>query len=238
MLQSVLTSPPISYSNEVSNDIIHQLVLSGFLDDNDVTNFAKGFSQREEVLSQILINDFSWEVLDAHRARVGIMELVKQTLDGYGSSQLNLPRLPEIPEEKNAVAKQFQSTTNTPKMTPTSSSIDGDKQSQSTTEPKTKLASWKSVLVNDKAKLRRTKKQQDGRVEPDNKDTYSYGLSTIDREIYQMLFDELDSFWTYMTVPQTSVHAEPPIREKTAEVYCTHARLFLGEFKLEILCLL
>eukprot|EP00804_Cyclotella_cryptica_P012272 CCRYP_013869-RB/>CCRYP_013869-RB protein AED:0.01 eAED:0.01 QI:1287/1/1/1/1/1/2/1021/341 len=31
-----------------------------------------------------------------------------------------------------------------------------------------------------------------------------------------------------MTVPQTSANAQPPIRERTAEVYQTHAKLFLG----------
>ena len=56
--------------------ITAKLTASGFINDNDVTNFAKGFIQREEVLSQLLIQDFSWDAMNAHRARVGVIQLV------------------------------------------------------------------------------------------------------------------------------------------------------------------
>jgi hypothetical protein len=224
-LHHVITTPPISFSNEISDNIIKQLESSGFIDDNDVTNFAKGFIQREEVLSQILMQDFSWQVMDAHRARVGMIELVYQQ-----SVETERPRLhsPEA-ERKDAGIPVSQPIIRT-LVAQDKTNTDNAKviNVQQEPDPEVKLASWKSVLVNDKAKLRRTKKQSNGQEVSSNKDTYSYGLASTDREVYSTLFEELDNYWSFMTVPQTSTFAEPPIREKTAEVYRTHSRLFLG----------
>lgn len=223
-LQHIFLTPPISYSEDISNNILNRLATAGFVDDSDVTNFGKGFANREEVLSQILMQDFAWEKLDAHRARVGIIELVRQTCaDGA------VANLPERLDMKDACSPK-RSKAITPSV---SSAVTVAVETENFQQPlpKPKPVSWKSVLVNDKAKLRRSKKQQnDQGATTSNKDTYSYGLALTDRESYSTLFEELDSYWTFMTVPQTSAHAQPPIREKTAEVYRTHARLFLGEF--------
>ena len=231
-LKNIITSSPLSYSDEVSNNIISQLIASGFIDDNDVTNFAKGFIHREEVLSQILIQDFAWDVMDAHRARVGVIELVQQTV-GYVRPQL-LP--PETNVDVTTISTPTQpdlSGESPYKQTHDQQKVDAlELESTPTPKPEVKVASWKSVLVNDKAKQRRTKKQSNGQDSSNNKDTYSYGLATTDRETYPTLFEELDDYWAFMTVPQTSTLAEPPIREKTAEVYRTHARLFLGAYGL------
>ena len=201
--------------------IISKLIASGFIDDNDVTNFAKGFIQREEVLSQLLIQDFSWDAMDAHRARVGIIELVNQEALIQGTNEQIT--LPTIPDTNGKTFNTIISDCNEKK---------DIKDIDDLSSPKTKVkhASWKSMIVNDKAKLRRTKKQEDGVELPTKKETYNYGLSaaTDDRN-YQTLFEELEYFWSFMTVPQTSALAEPPIRERTAEIYCTHARLFLGK---------
>jgi len=222
-LYNTLTSPPISYSHELSVGILNQLTKSGFIDDNDVTNFGKGFTAREEVLSQILMQDFAWKALDAHRARVGIIELVYQTQARGSSSFLRFKEKPD-----SVLSSLYQ----TSSLAGTSLSIVPFKTSENENEnqqslPKAKRASWRSVLVNDKAKLRRSKKQN-GQDVPSDKDTYNYGLSTSDQSTYPTLFEELENFWEFMTVPQTSANAQPPIRERTAEVYQTHARLFLG----------
>ncbi|KAL3823654.1 hypothetical protein ACHAXA_009759 [Cyclostephanos tholiformis] len=70
---------------------------------------------------------------------------------------------------------------------------------------------------------------------------YNYGMSDdgIDRDAYRNLFDELDEYMSYMTVQRTSSSSTLGgggdrrrgggiIREETARVYMTHARLFLG----------
>jgi len=108
---------------------------------------------------------------------------------------------------------------------------------------KIKQPSWKSVLVNDKAKLRRGKdiltpnnseSTTSSSTTTKKKDTYNYGLLTAttspnpDKQTYSNLYLELDSYWKYMTIPQTSSVSDTPIREQTAKVYLTHARLFIG----------
>jgi hypothetical protein len=98
-----------------------------------------------------------------------------------------------------------------------------------------KQAPWKSVLVNDKAVLRRGKADSSVSVNgaglnstvstTRKKDSYNYGLlaatsdDDTDRVAYKNLYSEMEGYWRYMTVPQTSVVADTPIREQTAKVY-------------------
>ncbi|KAL3764320.1 hypothetical protein ACHAW5_008917 [Stephanodiscus triporus] len=76
----------------------------------------------------------------------------------------------------------------------------------------------------------------------DDRRGYNYGMSDddVDRETYRNLHDELDEYMSYMTVQRTSSSSSSSysysrgdrgvvvIREETARVYMTHARLFLG----------
>ncbi|KAL7434245.1 hypothetical protein ACHAXM_003964 [Skeletonema potamos] len=234
-LQYIFQCGPTLYTSSVSSSLLHQLKSSGFKNDDDITTFAMDFASRPEIISQILIQDFQWNAIDAHRARVGITNLVKgrlQISNGKGlesknkemqvaavASNLSLPLA-------NVLEALPQSTDNEAK----------NKQLQEASQ-KPKLAPWKSVLVNDKAKLRRTIKERKKRgndktssTEVD-KDSYNYGLldNHTDRDTYHTLFEELENLWSFMTVHQaSSVVSEPPIRERTAEVYMRHARLFLG----------
>ncbi len=297
-LQSILSSPPISYSNQIVNNILYQLKSIGFIDDNELVLFAKDFlssssspsslsSQRSEMVSHVLIHDFGWKALDAHRARVGIVSLVKQHfgqtaldeygLEGSGEDSFNNPQTEHLHKDSGGLGslektmfggndKQMKTKLNSDKreslskLQPCTSShalhhesksFPPDKGTTPSISPQPdseagKPLSWKSVLVNDKAKLRRRKTLNDrssGTNAHENK-TYNYGLlqasqtngngankhdtTTNDEQIYSNLFAELDSFWEFMTVPQTSSVAESPIRERTAEVYMRHARLFLG----------
>eukprot|EP00984_Skeletonema_dohrnii_P002129 scaffold724_cov107-Skeletonema_dohrnii-CCMP3373.AAC.5 len=221
-----------------SSSLLHKLKSSGFQNDDDVASFAMDFASRPEIISQILIQDFQWNAIDAHRARVGITNLVKERLqtnidhimllqskETQSNLSLPLPNVVEaLPQSTEIENKQSTDEAN-------------NKQEQEA-PPKPKLAPWKSVLVNDKAKLRRTVKE---RKKPGNvddktsvpeadKDSYNYGLldNHIDRATYHTLFEELENLWSFMTVHQSASVSEPPIRDRTAEVYMRHARLFLG----------
>jgi len=294
-LQSILSSPPISYSNQIVNNITFQLSSIGFIDDNELVLFAKDFlsfssslsSPQHEMVSHILIHDFGWKALDAHRARVGIVSLVKEhfgysaqeklKLEGSRKESFNNPQTEDVNKDNwgqgslekmmfggnqqlrtKPIANKRKSLS---KLQPFTSNHELNNESKSplpeegatpSVPPQldsetVKPLSWKSVLVNDRAKIRRRNK--DGALynpssgkHANGKDAYNYGLlqagqangnnangtSTNDEQIYSNLFAELDSFWEFMTVPQTSSVAEPPIRERTAEVYMRHARLFLG----------
>jgi hypothetical protein len=249
-LQETLESSPISYSSIITNSILQQLTAAGFVDDNDITQFARGFLVREEELSQILIQDFGWTALDAHRARVGIISLVREEL-----KEVN------VMIDKGPTVTEAQSTTKSDRSieqevvltsNDTVSPVElrnrlGVEEIKvvNETEVSIKPALWKSVLVNDKAKKRRANNNlektrrhvQDGddaNTVPTVKNDYNYGLlqatsgDDTDRMVYVTLYAELDSFWSYMTIPQTSAVSDATIRDQTAKVYLTHARLFLG----------
>ena len=241
-LQLTFQRGATSYSDSISSSLLHKLKSSGFQNDNDVVSFAIDFVSRPEVISQILIQDFQWNAIDAHRARVGITNLVRNRLqtsnvDDVMSLQSNeIQSNISLPAPSQAVTNHVPQSTD---MTEENQSTDEvDKEHEQEAPPKPKLAPWKSVLVNDKAKLRRTAKDRkklgnvDGKTSPavSDKDSYNYGLidNDADRATYHTLFEELDNLWSFMTVHQSGSVFEPPIRERTAEVYMRHARLFLG----------
>jgi hypothetical protein len=89
-LQAILGSSPISYSASITHNLLQQLTAAGFVNDNDITQFARGFIDREEELSRIFIHDFRWIPLDAHRARVGIIALLVREEEElfYGGGQI------------------------------------------------------------------------------------------------------------------------------------------------------
>ena len=93
-LRRTLHNQPISYSPSISLNIIKKIISSGFVDDNDIIQFARGFLSREEVLSRLLIHDFGWKALDAHRARVGMAALARSELqlgdEGGSDSRISL----------------------------------------------------------------------------------------------------------------------------------------------------
>ena len=250
-LQETLESSPISYSPIITNSILQQLTAAGFVDDNDITQFARGFLVREEELSQILIRDFGWKALDAHRARVGIISLVRKELKvvngmiDHGPTEtavLSTAKSDRLIEQEKVVstAKDAVSPMDL-------RNILGVEEITvvNETEHSIKPALWKSVLVNDKAKKRRANSNlektrrlvqdaDDANAVPIVKNGYNYGLlqatsgDDTDRLVYVTLYAELDSFWSYMTIPQTSAVSDATIRDQTAKVYLTHARLFLG----------
>lgn len=222
-LQTILVS---IYSESISNNVLQRLSMSGFHNDNDMIQFAKGFiNDRQEIISKMLIQDFGWDALDAHRARVALVALVCDEYDcgGVDGSTSNTKSAAVSLTKKNN--NQLSSSA------PSATAVDNDE-----VEPEiVKQAPWKSVLVNDKAKLRRGKDNGASSMNgcestatistTKKKDSYNYGLQAetsdddTDRVAYTNLYSEMEGYWRYMTVPQTSVVADAPIREQTAKVY-------------------
>lgn len=222
-LQTILLS---IYSESISNNVLQRLSMSGFHNDNDMIQFAKGFINRQEIIiSKMLIQDFGWDALDAHRARVALVALVCDEYDcgGVDGSTSNTKSAAVSLTKKNN--NQLSSSA------PSATALDNDE-----VEPEiVKQAPWKSVLVNDKAKLRRGKDNGASSMNgcestatmstTKKKDSYNYGLQAetsdddTDRVAYTNLYSEMEGYWRYMTVPQTSVVADAPIREQTAKVY-------------------
>ena len=295
-LQHILTSPPISYPASISSKILEQFTSSGFINDNDILQFAKGFVvSKEEMLSQILLQDFGWKALDAHRARVGIVSLARVEFGlgelklggdeqsdnsalALGSNQQNVKQIEGESTSKSlshaessleSKVSTISSSSSLPSEIVSEITTVQDDQSKinatttttttTTTEDKEviKPVPWKSVLVNDKAKRRRSKdikttsisstKSSDGSSTSSSssagsistKDSYNYGLlqasssdsnnnsNNKDEQTYSNLYHEMDNFWSYMTIPQTFAISDAPIREETAKVYMTHVSLFL-----------
>ncbi len=236
-LQSIFQRGPASYTSSISSSLLYKLKSSGFENDDDIASFAMDFACRPEIISKILIQDFQWNAIDAHRARVGITNLVKGRLETTNAYCLEL-------QSKDIQVAEVASNlslpvTNVLEALPLSTTDETENKQEQEGSPKPKLVPWKSVLVNDKAKLRRKVKERKklGNVDDKtssteaDKDSYNYGLldNHADRATYHTLFEELENLWSFMTVHQaSSVVSEPPIRERTAEVYMRHARLFLG----------
>ncbi|KAL7548297.1 hypothetical protein ACHAWF_011579, partial [Thalassiosira exigua] len=262
-LHAALSTPPVSYPPSVSDGIVQKVALAGFVDDNDIFQFAKAFAapsgdggrreggeNREEVLSRTLMEDFGWRALDAHRARVGMARLVQEDMGDIrrqeepeggalasepGEAKPS-PRVQTRPQPSIASSEESNTKANVKGV-----SVEGEIDLIEEEKP----ALWKSVLVNDRAKTRRTRKDPKSGAGGDegdtrdhqngaDKDVYHYGLRKdaqddgVDRQAYAALYAELDDYWSYMTVPQASIFSETPIREQTASTYLTHARQFLG----------
>ena len=230
-LQTILLS---IYSESISNNVLQRLSMSGFHNDNDMIQFAKGFINRQEIIiSKMLIQDFGWDALDAHRARVALVALVCDEYDcgGVSGSMSFLGSSVGIDTKSAAISLTKKNNNQLSSSAPSATALDNDE-----VEPEiVKQAPWKSVLVNDKAKLRRGKDNGASSMNgcestatistTKKKDSYNYGLQAetsdddTDRVAYTNLYSEMEGYWRYMTVPQTSVVADAPIREQTAKVY-------------------
>ncbi|EJK46668.1 hypothetical protein THAOC_34649, partial [Thalassiosira oceanica] len=238
-LESVLLD---LYGPAISSETSLRLASDGFAGDLEVVHFAKGLVSREERISTALIEDFGWKAMDAHRARVGIVGLLSAVGIGRegGEDRFQSTRQYQLLPPRSASNERDEDDGHELSITTPATETEDSMDSEAPPENKTR-ASWKSVVINDKARLRRAGgKARD--ADPENgpesksktsKDAYSYGLlphteDNADRRTYRTLYEELDALWTYMTVQQASSVSDPPVRERTAEVYMRHARLFLG----------
>ena len=230
-LESVLLG---IYGPGVSSETSRRLAATGFADDDEVVHFARGFASREERISTALIDDFGWAAMDAHRARVGIVGLLAAAggggADRRGDRESRAGgRGGDVEGGSVRTARRHQLH---PNVVSTEASDEGGKGKLSQATPAGTedsrdggappegevRASWKSVVINDKARLRMAggkARDQTAGSDPSESKTktsggaYSYGLlphteDNADRTTYRTLYEELDALWTHMTVQQAS----------------------------------
>ena len=272
-----LSSPPVSYPIPVARRVILHLARTGFADDDDVARFASAFVRggREEVVSRVLIDDFGWGAMDAHVARVGMSALVTSTLlktttmtvtettvTGAADDDGRRRRRPSSSATATvlAVARRDGGVAGVGADDDPGEEGGGggdekgggmtSSSSSTTVIERPPVPLWKSVHVNDGARMRRSKSNLGmsdrrggggggGSTSPPPISAsvgYNYGMSIdVDRESYRNLHEELDEYMSYMTVQRSTTSSSrggddrgKVIREETARVYMTHARLFLG----------
>jgi hypothetical protein len=204
---------------------LHQQFLTlGFTNTIELYSFALDFSSRPEVLSTILRQDFNFSVIDSHRARVALMELVRQYPQWENNYNKNHSKdknsTPTEGEYLEAEPNDKVEITNT---------VDDDLV---VTLPKlnvTTTKTFKTLHVNKNSAKRYEKSNENG-----NGHKYALSFTKDDSTaIYYRLQKELDQFLSYMTEPSAMYQQqEEPIRKATADVYIRHARLFLGWYVL------
>ena len=235
-LESVLLD---LYGPAISSETSRRLAAEGFAGDAEVVLFARGFVSREERISTALIDDFGWKAMDAHRARVGIVGLLsavgigreegldpgeESRVDGsdkgksFQSSRKRQLSQRNASNGRKEEGSKLPSSVGGPKLsqtTPTEAEDSSDAEAPPESEVR---ASWKSVVINDQAKLRRSGRNArdpttgsgPSKSKPKtSRDAYNYGLlpnteDNADRRTYRTLYEELDALWTYMTVQQAS----------------------------------
>ena len=273
-----LSSPPVSYPILVARRVILHLARTGFADDDDVARFASAFVRggREEVVSRVLIDDFGWGAMDAHVARVGMSALVTSTLPTTTTMTVTETTVTGAADDDGRRRRPSSSATATAlavaRLDGGAGGVGADddlgegggggghekgggmtsSSSSTTVIERPPVPLWKSVHVNDGARMRRSKSNLavsdlrggggggGGSTSPPPLSAsvgYNYGMSIddVDRESYRNLHEELDEYMSYMTVQRSTTSSSRGgddrgrvIREETARVYMTHARLFLG----------
>jgi hypothetical protein len=273
-----LSSPPVSYPIPVARRVILHLARTGFADDDDVARFASAFVRggREEVVSRVLIDDFGWGAMDAHVARVGMSALVTSTLPKTTTMTVTETTVTGAADDDGRRRRRPSSSATATVLAVArrdggvagvgadddpgeEGGGGGDEKgggmtsssSSTTVIERPPVPLWKSVHVNDGARMRRSKSNLGmsdrrggggggGSTSPPPISAsvgYNYGMSIddVDRESYRNLHEELDEYMSYMTVQRSTTSSSrggddrgKVIREETARVYMTHARLFLG----------
>ena len=164
----------------ISNSILDKIQAMGFQDSHQVSNFANDFKDRPEVLSQILQQDFDFQVLESHYARAAILHM------------LNSSSGPFSKQTKKDESKGEEHECGTNNDNPTIQMF--DHKNSTVSKP------FKSFIIDDKAKKRRNDLSG-------SSSSYEYGLSSNSiQEYYPTLHMELEDFYTFMT---TSVPSNP-----------------------------
>jgi len=212
------------FKQSVQQSILDRFFEAGFVNSMELYRFATDFFDRPEVLSSILHQDFNFSVLDSHRARAALMELLREmtssndfsesgNADGKQFAVENEPRDDKRSESHvHFNSGQAEETQQAPFL----------KQEEHILQPK----KFKSVIVNKNAAKRRLETKTTNYAS--NDDEHNYGLEEDCSTLYPVLKAELDQFLLYMTEPSALSKQEDPIRPATANVYLRHARLFFG----------
>ena len=170
---------------------------------------ARDFLDRPEVFASLLQSDFGIGPLVAHQTRAVVMLMLQRNDEGT-TTQKQLVTMLE-PDISRAVSLPVP-------IEPSSNSrtdlpIVEDEIEEEQEDPN--FSGWKSSIVNDKAKKRRSS------------DDHEYGLPADYNESFPEIASELNEFFKFMTQP-TPYSQEDPIRPATAEVYVRHAKQFFG----------
>ncbi|CAB9501227.1 expressed unknown protein [Seminavis robusta] len=222
--------------------ILEELVQVGLLEDRKsnaqtLLLMAQDFEQRPESFSTILISDFGLPPLIAHQVRAVVMAQLRGSSVKVGDASRSIPSDLPLKEAESSVTNKVKTKetslsaallgpvngsknniNSTKEKSDESKYINGDREGKSS-EPAPR-AMFKSVVVNARAKERRTKVSDDG-------NEYDYGLPSDYENRFPTIASELQDFYSFMTKPATSSQ-EPTIRPATAVVYLRHAKLFLG----------
>lgn len=195
-IQSALPKLLLSAGFESSSELV--LFASDYVDDSDPL-----------VLSKILQEDFGLSPHQSHICRVALFELVRESRgDGDSGSDGMIASTsaavePVTGEAVDAVRSDDANASSDPEMI-------------------AKKPLFKSVVVNQKAKLRHT-----GAESFPSASGHQYGLPSEHSRTLAAIKKEIEEFMCFMTKPSASSQ-EDPIRETTAKVYIRHANLFLG----------
>ena len=187
---------------KAKENLLKRLSDHGFTSSQQLVSFAKDFDGKPEVLSSILMQDFAFPALDAHRLRAAMIQLTTSASSTVAATATATTGKPV--SNMNTMSQVVVDND-------VSKTIDQDHTMLDTNDSETVPA----TVIRPNFK--------DFNVKQKNKETY--GIKECD--ISPQLADELEQFLQFMITPSPK-NQEPPIRRVTAKVYCTHARLFLG----------
>ena len=223
----------------IQDSIIQTTKSIGFKSTNDLIFFASDFvPKQQQAQSNILIDDFQLNPLDAHRLRIALIKLVQYHYhhrekkvfdDDNDDEEKDGDSYEEYNNDKDHHDNDNDHNNN--KNIEQEEAHSNNKPKPDTT--KCKPPSFKKFIVNRNAKNRKTISKSSS-VNDDNVIIVdSYGLSSNYQEQYPLLSFELDTFMNYMIDPSSTTIrnfylVESPIRLATAEVYVRHVKLFLG----------
>jgi hypothetical protein len=197
----------LGFTPETQEVIKEQLERTGLLtqggSSGNLVLLARDFVDRPEVFSSFLQSDFDFEPLVAHQTRAVVLDMMKS------SETSSFQRT--IPKESLASKIELKS-----QSLDSISQYDNNDSTLSASEEEEKRPIYKAVVVNEKARRRRSLTQ-----------VHDYGLPKDYAESYPILFSELENFLSFMTQP-TPYSQEDPIRPATAEVYVRHCKQFFG----------
>jgi hypothetical protein len=239
-----------------NDDDVYRFAI-GFLNGSGRSG-GDGGGSGEVMISRILMDDFGWSPMDAHIARVGISTMVLGGRDegkreggvgagadgGGGGAGMKSAGTAVASDDVDSRPPSDVGSSSTFEQRPTSSAPwkavhvnDGAKMRRA-----------RSVVVGGGGGVAPAIVGTPSSSSPApavvvvGSHGYIYGMSDddIDRDAYINLFEELSEYMSYMTVQRTSSSMTMAggrfgdrrggglIREETAKVYMTHARLFLG----------
>jgi len=198
---------------------------AGFANGSELIFLARDFVDRPEVFSTLLISDFEFPPLLAHKTRAAVMEIINM-------KEFNTPSTSEGPikgVKVDQVGRQDDKTKEKSDDWLTYALQESEPLIGNTVETEKKPL-FKSVIVNEVAQKRRscsisTSSSPDTSREQEKR--HAYGLPSNYATIYPTLAKELDEFFSFMTRPSI-LSQDAPIRKATADVYMRHAKLFLG----------